>query len=164
MSNHRRELPIGFLLSTFIGALFLMLLSVPELIRFLRPNIVALLLIFWLIRIPESLGIGFAWAAGFIYDGMTGGFLGQHALAFSLIAYIVLVLHQRIRMFGLLQQTFLVLFLLLLDQIIDCWVAIVVYGNQGNFYFLVNALLGALCWPVISAWLNSYQRLFIYAH
>lgn len=164
MNNRRRELPIALLLATFVGALMLMMLSVPEVVRFIRPDFVALMLIFWLVRIPENLGIGFAWAVGFIYDGFVGGFLGQHALSFSFIAYIVLVLHQRIRMFGALQQTLLVLFLLLLDQMIDSWVAMVVLGNDYNFYFVLNALLGALCWPAVSAWLNRYQRMFAYAN
>jgi rod shape-determining protein MreD len=164
VNSYRRELPLGLLASSMVAALVLMLLSVPEWIRFLRPDFVALLLIFWLIRTPEHFGMGFAWTVGFVYDATTGSFLGQHALSFSLIAYIVLVLHQRIFMFGVLQQTCLVLFLLILDQLIDCWVAMVIYGNNGNFYFLINAMLGALCWPAVSAWLNSYQRSFSYGY
>lgn len=162
MNNRRRELPIALLLSTFVGALMLMILSVPEWVRFFRPNIVLLLLIFWLVRIPESLGVGFSWMVGFIYDGVVGGFLGQHSLSFSFIAYIVLVLHQRIRMSGALPQTLLVLFLLMLDQMIDSWVAMVALGDNYSFYFLVNIFIGALCWPIMSAWLNRYQRLFAY--
>jgi len=142
-------------------ALILMMLSVPEFVRLLRPNILVLLLIFWLIRIPENLGIGFAWTVGVIYDGFTGGFIGQHALSFSFIAYIVLVLHQRIRIFGALQQTLLVFLLLIFDQMIDSWVAMAIRGNDYHFYFLINAVMGAFCWPVLSTWLNRYQRLFV---
>ncbi len=161
MNSRRRSLPLPLLLGSFVGALVLMTLSMPEFIRFIRPNIVALLLIFWLIRIPEHLGIGFAWTVGFIYDGITGSFLGQHALSFSFIAYVVLLLHQRIRMFAVPQQALLVLFLLMFDQMIDSWIAMVVRGNDYHFYFSINALFGALCWPVMSAWLNRYQRQFV---
>jgi rod shape-determining protein MreD len=162
--NNRRHLPLGLLLATFAGAVMLMTLSVPEWIRFVRPDIVAVVLIFWLTRLPENLGIGFAWAVGFIYDGIGGSFLGQHALSFSFISYIVLVLHQRIHMLGALQQSLLVLFLLILDQMIASWVAMVALGNDYNFYFLLNALFGALCWPAVSVWLNRFQRKFVYAH
>lgn len=161
MSNGRRTLPAPLLFGTFLCAYLAMILSVPEFLRFLRPNLVVLLVIFWLIRIPENLGVGFAWIAGFFYDGITGGFLGQHALSFSFIAYIVLVLHQRIRLFAGVQQALLVFLLLVLEQMIDGWIDMIVRGDDYHFYFLINAILGALCWPVLSAWLNRYQRLFI---
>ena len=162
--SDRRHLPLGLLLSSLVLAFVLMALSVPEWLRIIRPNIVAVLLIFWLIRLPDALGIGFAWILGFIFDGVSGGYLGQHALSFSCIAYIVLALHKRIHMLVAVQQIVLVFFLLTLDQLIASWVVNVLHGQNYNFYFLVNALLGALCWPLMSAWLNRYQRRLIYAH
>lgn len=162
--SDRRRLPVGLLLFTLLLAIMLMTLSVPEWLRVVRPDMVAVLLIFWLIRLPESLGIGFAWTLGFVFDGISGSYLGQHALSFSFIAYIVLVLHQRIYMLDVLQQVVLVFFLLVLDQLVAGWVAMMVRGDDYSFYLLINALLGALCWPVMSAWLNRYQRKLIYAH
>jgi rod shape-determining protein MreD len=158
VSSHPASLPFPFLLlATFAAAFLFILLPISESIRPWRPDAVALLLVFWLVR-TERLGIGFAWGTGLLYDGITGCYLGQHALAFSLIAYVVLIMRQSIRVFGALQQTALVFLLLLLDQMADSWFATVIYGDDTHFYFVINAALGALCWPVMIRLLDRYQR------
>ena len=116
----------------------------------------ALILIYWLLRSPEQLGVRFAWMLGLMLDGVEGAFLGQHALAFSLIAYVVLTRYQQLRMFSLVQQALFVFALLCLDQMIANWVYIMVRGGDGSLLSLTGALLAALIWPTMTLVLNRY--------
>lgn len=158
MNSYRRSLPLLMLATTFALAFLAMAFPLVEWLRVLRPNIVALFLIYWLMRIPENIGVGFAWFVGLLFDGVSGGLLGQHALSFSFIAYLVLLLHQRVRMFGVAQQAVLVSLFLLFDQFIGNWVVAVFRGDGFTFMPILSAITGAMCWPPMSAWLNHYQR------
>ena len=52
----------------------------------LVPDFVALVLCFWCVRQPRLVGLGVGWVLGLLYDAGSGVLLGQHALAYSLLA------------------------------------------------------------------------------
>src|ERR671919_78594 len=64
------------------------------------PDFVALVLLFWCIRQPRLVGLGVAWTLGLITDAGNGVLLGQHALAYSLLAFLGIWLSRRILWFG----------------------------------------------------------------
>lgn len=137
----------------------LLMLPASDTLRWMRPNFLLLIVVFWLLN-SNSVGIGVAWLLGLVLDGISGGLLGAHALSFALVAYIVLVMHHRIRVFGLLKQLFLVFFLLSIDQLVADWVHRVIEGGQHqHYYWLSGVLLGTLAWPWLNAWLGRYQAL-----
>lgn len=148
---------IVFMAASFVCAYCLALIPLSEALRCWRPNFVALLLLYWLLRSPEWFGLGSAFLLGFILDGLSGVYLGQHALSFSVLAYIVLILHQRLRMFSLAQQTLLVLVLLMLDLVLNSWVDMVLRGGNENLSLLGSAALGAMAWPFVAAYLSRMQ-------
>src|SRR5688572_22233772 len=66
----------------------------------LVPEFVALVLTFWCVRQPRLVGLGVAWTVGLISDAGNGVLLGQHALAYSVLAFLALWLSRRILWFG----------------------------------------------------------------
>ena len=64
------------------------------------PDFVALVLVFWCMRQPRLVGLGAAWALGLITDAGNGVLLGQHALAYSILAFLGIWLSRRILWFG----------------------------------------------------------------
>ena len=52
------------------------------------PDFVALVLTFWCVRQPRLVGLGVAWTIGLLVDAGNGVLLGQHALAYSLLAFV----------------------------------------------------------------------------
>ena len=83
-----------------------------------NPDWVLLFLIYWALAQPEHVGIFHAWVFGILVDVLTGRLLGQYALAYSIIVYICLKLHKRLRQFPFFQQGLFVFFCLLLSQLL----------------------------------------------
>lgn len=70
----------------------------------LRPDFVALLLIYWCIHQPHRVSIGVAWLVGIFSDVAGGSLFGQHALAYVGLAFICGLLYRRMQMLNLFQQ------------------------------------------------------------
>ena len=69
----------------------------------LAPDFVALVLAFWCVRQPRLVGIGIAWLLGLLIDVGNGVLLGQHALAYSVLAFGAIALSRRILWFPLVE-------------------------------------------------------------
>ena len=82
----------------------------------LVPDFVALTLVFWCVRQPRLVGLGVGWTLGLITDAGNGVLLGQHALAYSLLAFLGIWLSRRILWFGPALQALHVGAILLVGQ------------------------------------------------
>ena len=54
------------------------------------PDLLALVLVFWIVHQPQRVGVGLAFLFGLLIDVHEGAVLGQHALAYTLLAYFAL--------------------------------------------------------------------------
>src|SRR6188508_3657602 len=91
----------------------------------LVPDFVALVLVFWCVRQPRLVGLGVAWALGLITDAGNGVLLGQHALAYSIIAFLGIWLSRRILWFGTGLQALHVGAILLVGQAVALLVRVI---------------------------------------
>ncbi|MEH6551428.1 MAG: rod shape-determining protein MreD [Pseudomonadales bacterium] len=87
-----------------------------------RPAWVAVVVIYWVLYAPSVVGVFFAWMMGFLLDGFEGAIVGQHALAFAVVAYVTAGAGQRVRHFTLLQQIGFVLLMVTVAQLVSLWV------------------------------------------
>ena len=83
------------------------------------PDLTAAVLAFWCIHQPRRVGIGIAWTLGLLLDVGNGALLGQHALGYSVLAFLAFAVHRRILWFPLWQQALHLLLLLLVDAAAD---------------------------------------------
>src|SRR5918994_1990279 len=90
------------IVASFALALFLNFLPWRDLR--VVPDFVALVLAFWCVRQPRLVGLGAAWTVGLLVDAGNGVLLGQHALAYSLLAFLSIWLSRRILWFGPMLQ------------------------------------------------------------
>lgn len=146
-SNTPRHRGGWVILLSFVLAFMLTLLPIPEYARPFRPEWSALVLIYWCLALPERVGVGTAFVVGVLLDVMTGTLLGQHALGFSIIAYLTLVMHQRIRVAPVRQQALTVLVLLLLNQLLLLWIMGVTGYPPQSWTYWTASLTGTLLWP-----------------
>ena len=123
----------------------------------LNPDWVLLTLIFWVLAIPERIGIFNALAVGLLVDALTGRVLGQHALVYVLIIYVCLVFHRRLRQYLLAQQAFSVFLCLLFSQIIEFMVEGIQGDTKFTLMFWMPVVIGTFFWPVIYALLGAVQ-------
>ena len=143
-------------LGSFALALFLNFLPWPDLR--LVPDCVALVLAFWCVRQPRLVGIGVGWMLGLLADAGNGVLLGQHALAYSLLAFLSVWLSRRILWFGPMLQSLHVALILLVAQAAVVIVRLAAGDAFPGWPIFLGPLLGALLWPVATWLLLRPQR------
>ncbi len=120
---------------------------VPDYIAFARPHWVALVLVYWIIYLPQHIGLIIAWTSGLLIDVLEGGLLGEHALVYLTIGFIVANLYQRMRMFSVWQQASLIFAALLVGDLILYLIDLLALGRQWSYLYLLPSFVSALLWP-----------------
>jgi rod shape-determining protein MreD len=149
----------AIMISVFV-ALVLTTLPVPEWAVLWRPSWVALVVIYWCMAVPARFGIVLGWILGLTLDVHAGTLLGQHALSMSVMAFISLVIHQRVRVLPLWQQGVSVFGLVFIYNTMTLWVN----GVQGKpveavAYWSVP-FMSMVLWPWIYIILRDVRRRF----
>ena len=124
----------------------------------LVPDFVALVLAFWCIRHPRLVGLGIGWMLGLLTDAGNGVLLGQHALAYSLLAFLSIWFSRRILWFGPGLQALHVAALLLVVQGAVVLVRVATGAAFPGWPIIVGPVAGAMLWPMISWLLLLPQR------
>jgi rod shape-determining protein MreD len=138
------------ILPTFFVALVFAIFPMPRMLDYIRPEWVAMTLVFWVLVSPSKAGIFLGFVMGLLVDVMHGNVLGQNALAMSLLAYLCMLLQSRMRLYNSIQQSFLVFVLVGLYLLVSFWVESIVLG-QGKMALLWPSVGSALIWPL---WYN----------
>ena len=107
---------------SLVLTLILALVPLPDSIAPLRPDWVAVVLVYWSLMAPRRFSLLTAFWVGLILDTLSGALLGQNALALLVIVYLAEKFHLRLRVFPLSQLAITVLLLLSLYEFILFWV------------------------------------------
>ncbi|PTS85867.1 rod shape-determining protein MreD [Pseudomonas sp. HMWF032] len=151
---------IWFVWLTLALALLLSVASMPKFMELGRPLWLALFLTYWVLALPHRVGMTTAWALGLLADVLNGSLLGQNALILTLITFLVLTLHQRLRMFPMWQQSTVLLVVFGLAQLVQLWLNALTGSRPPTLAFVLPALVSALLWPWVCAILRGlHQRL-----
>lgn len=146
--------------ASFVVALMLTMMPLPEWAHALRPQWVTMVLIYWCMALPARVSVGWGWIMGVLLDVAYGTVLGQHALALMLIAYVVTMLYQRLRLFPQSQQAIIVALLILMQLLISLWIKGIsgIAPERGSYW--LTAVSTALLWPWIFVLLRDLRRKF----
>ena len=121
----------------------------------IRPDFVLLVLLFWTIHEPRTIGQGIAFFLGLLMDVGDSMLLGQHALAYVIAVYGAQVLRVRIVSFGLLEQTLHVLGLFVVAAIVMLVLNLLLGADFPGLAYFVSPVLTALFWGPTSLLLYS---------
>jgi rod shape-determining protein MreD len=132
----------------------------PDWLEPLRPNFVALTVLWLCLLSIRTTGLLMAWVSGLAIDALHGMLLGQNALALVVIAYIALKMRLRIRAFPILHQSAVIFGLLLLNEFILFWIDGIAGFPVTAWARWLPVLTGAACWPLMT---GLYSRLAIRA-
>ncbi|MDO9105863.1 MAG: rod shape-determining protein MreD [Methylovulum sp.] len=139
----------GKIILSMILAMCLRIAPLPPELSVFNPDWVLLVLIYWSLAVPERVGIFHAWGFGLLTDVLTGRLFGQYALAYSLVIYICLKLHKRLRQFPILQQGLFIFFCLLLSQLLLFLIKNLQHPAQLHGTFWLPVFTGTLFWPMV---------------
>lgn len=115
----------------------------------LRPDFMLVVLLYWLLRAPYLCNVGTAWLVGVLVDLATGSLLGQHALAFSLAAYIALSFQRRLVLFSRFQIAALAFSLLVFTRFTVLILKLLAGNDVPSWHYFWPAVTGILLWHVI---------------
>jgi rod shape-determining protein MreD len=147
---------VSTIIASFALALFLNFLPWRDLR--VVPDFVALVLLFWCIRQPRLVGLGVAWTLGLVTDAGNGVLLGQHALSYSLLAFLGIWLSRRVLWFGVGLQALHVGAMLLVTQGVALLVRLAAGNDFPGWAIVVGPLAGAMLWPLVTWLLLLPQR------
>ena len=144
----------GRLLLAVLAALILTVLPLPWWLDVVRPAFLVITVIFWSVNAPRTGGVALGFFAGLMLGVFQGPVLGEHALALTLISYVAVREHQRIRSKPAIQQALIVFAALIVYEVvlfmIDGWTGHPVTSPLR----WVHTMTGALIWPPAAAILS----------
>ncbi len=145
---------------TILIAMILAILPLPHWALWARPDWILITLLFWIMVIPQRVNIGIVWCVGLFSDLLTGTLLGQHALVYSLIAYLVIRFIPQLRNFPLWQQTLLIATLVMLSLALQLWIRSLAGSSPGSWAYWLSAFTSAIIWPWIYLLLRECRLRF----
>lgn len=144
--------------ATIAIALTLSVVPLSAGIRPFWPHWAVLVVLYWCMALPSRIGIGIAWIVGLLLDVLYGSILGEHALAFALVAFLLLKTHTQVRVFPLLQQTLAVAALIISYEFIVFWIDGMVGLPSDPLVRWMPTVTSALVWPLILGLLRYLRR------
>ncbi len=143
----RPPAPLRLLVGSIAFAFLLNLLPWSGALLRAHPDFVLLVLLYWSVSQPRSIGQGAGFAFGLVMDVADSVLLGQHALVYVVAIYLAQLLRLRILQLSLLEQALHVGTILVLAQ---AMVVLLNFSLGSEFPGLLLALspvLGAALWP-----------------
>jgi rod shape-determining protein MreD len=149
-----------FILFTLLAALFANMVVNISLVgnAAWMPDFLALILVFWCVHQPRMVGIGVAFFFGVATDVHQSALLGQHALSYTALSFMAIMVHRRLLWFTVPSQAMQVLPLFAVAHALELLVRMMSGALFPGWMILLAPLFEALLWPVVSVLLLAPQR------
>ena len=150
--NFHNRTPKRLIFISFALALLLDLMPFGTSAVFWLPEFTALVLLYWTINRPQSIGITAAFITGLLIDIGTAGLLGQHALAYMLMIFTVKKYQRQITLHSYDWQAVAVFFALCGSQFALLIIRLVYHHNLPASAWLgfIAPFVGAFLWPLLN--------------
>lgn len=122
------------------------------------PDVLMIVLAIWATREPRWVGMELAFVLGLCIDVQQRTLLGEHAITYALVVFLVQHTRKRLEMFSLLVQISQVLPIFSLAHALQMLVRMAAGGIFPGFWLILAPLIEAVSWPIITALLLIPQR------
>jgi rod shape-determining protein MreD len=134
---------------SFFLAIVLNIIPLTPTLALIYPLWLPLILIYWVMVLPEHIHLSLAWILGLIIDVLHGNYLGEHSLVLCVITFIAYRFHLQFRMFPLTQQVLFVFILLLIYEGLLVWIQSFLNLSIALRWVWISLLVSALIWPIL---------------
>lgn len=148
-------LPMFF---SFLFAFCFMIIPINPALKWLRPDLVTLLVIYWVANAPGQIGIIFAFTVGVLFDLLTGMLVGSMGLTLAIVAFFAMNLRLRLRIYRFWQKLIIIMLLVACSQLIRLWIQMLIGHPPASFMYWLSSVSSALLWPVLCMMLDSTYR------
>ncbi|BCE03481.1 rod shape-determining protein MreD [Marinicellulosiphila megalodicopiae] len=132
---------------TFVIAIFLDQFPLPDTLALGRPQFVMIVLIYWVLALPERFSFITAFFIGILMDEMRDNVFGVYALGLIIQAYLVLIVYQRLRMFPAFQQSIMVMGIIFIGMFVTAVINMLLGDFIWDWRFFYPCVFSALFWP-----------------
>lgn len=122
-------------------------LPMPDLLLWLQPAWVLMVVTLLVMSAPQSAGLWIALPLGLMLDAEQNTLLGTHVLTLTIHIYLLQLLYRRMVLFNFVQQTGVVFLLVVVQQLLVYWAGALVSETMGPVPLWGPALTSALVWP-----------------
>jgi len=136
----------GLMVFSLAGAYVLAVMPWSGAWLLVRPDFVLLVLLFWAVHEPRSIGQGVAFALGLLMDVSDSMLLGQHAFAYVVAIYGAQVLRVRILTFRLPEQTLHMLGIVLAASLVTLLLNLLLGADSPGIAYFISPVVTAFLW------------------
>ena len=143
---------------TLLVALILQLFELPYTLAVLRPLFVPLVLVYWVMVVPQPTGLLTAWIVGLMLDVLLGSVLGQHALGLTVVVFVTLQLRGILSLYPIWQEALALTPIWLLYTFLMFWIDGATGHRADPWLQWLPLLTTGPCWPLMFALMGSLHR------
>ena len=144
--------------ATLAVALVLQLIELPYALAVLRPMLVPMVLVYWVMVVPQPTGLFTAWIVGLLMDVLLGSVLGQHALGLTVLVFVTLQLRGILSLYPIWQEALALTPIFALYTFLMFWIDGATGHRADPWLQWVPIVTTGLSWPLVFAAMNSVSR------
>ena len=122
------------------------------------PDVLAIVLVFWIVYQPRRVGLVLAFVLGLAMDVHESSLLGQNALSYVVLSAMALAMQRRLLWFPLREQALQIIPLFVVASVLEWVTRLVVNDALPHWSQLIAPLIQAALWPLVGALLLVPQR------
>ncbi len=155
--NNSSALYVQVIISFFF-AFCCMIIPIHPAYKWLRPDLVTLVMIYWVASAPQHFGVIFAFIVGLVFDLLSGMLFGAMGLTLAIIAFLTMNLRLRLRIYRPWQKFIIIMLLVACSQLIRLWIQMLIGHPPATFLYWFSSIISACTWPLVNGVLNSFHR------
>ena len=144
------------ILSLIIATIF-QLIPTSGVWIFWRPNFLLLVVIAWILYIPDRFGIGFAAMVGLLADTLFRTTLGHYVLVFAVCGTIAYLLSRWLMYFSMFHRAILIFIITICAELIQAMLFSIWDVPFALNYSPTVAAFAALSWPIVDLLISRVQ-------
>lgn len=148
------------IIATIVASIIFYLVPLPFDWRWFRPELPLIVLFYWVLALPQRVGIFSAMSLGLALDLLDGIAVGAIAAGSSVGVLVILLNYQRLRQFDALQQTFVIGLILAVVLIVAERLQNLLGFSSDGLRFLYSIPLSMLLWIPLRNLLRSFRRYY----
>ncbi len=145
---------------TLVISVILQVAPLPFEWRGFRPDLILLVLFYWILALPQRIGVFTAMLVGLSIDLLDGLAIGATAAGASIGSLILLLNYQRLRQFDSLLQTFVIGLVLAIVLLVAERLRGFLGFTSDGLEFLYSVPLSMLLWIPLRNFLRTYRQYY----
>lgn len=154
----------SFVFISLFSSLVLAIFPWPLLLQVCRPEIVCLVVLYWVLVSPGHFGIAFGFSIGLLQSVIEAGVWGAHALGLIVAVYLLERFRQRVANAALWEQSLLITIFVLVHQVLVAWMSYLFAYPVSFLVILCTSIFSGIFWPALFVALNWVRATYQINH